>query len=65
VRIAFAGRVANLAHDDHAGGAPVDAQGAAGADVVVDREDDMVGRVEAGFGLTAWLSQAASTSCST
>src|SRR5215210_758816 len=38
---------AGLAHDDHARRAPVDAEAAAGADVLVDHEDDVVVRVDA------------------
>src|SRR5207245_1869177 len=34
--VTFAGRDARLAHDDHAGGAAVDAQAAPRADVLVD-----------------------------
>src|SRR5215207_5179128 len=46
VGIAPGGGVAHLAEDDDTGRAPVDAEGAAGADVVVDREDHVVGRVD-------------------
>src|SRR3546814_10977966 len=49
VGIAGCARSPELAEDDDAGGAPVDAQGAAGADVVVDGEDHVVARVEAGL----------------
>src|SRR5215203_5477686 len=49
VVVAGGGRVADLAHDDHAGGAAVDAQRAPGAHVVVDHEDHVVARVEAGL----------------
>ena len=49
VRVAGSGRRANLAEDDHTGGAAVDAQGAPRADVVVDDEHDVVRRVVAGL----------------
>src|SRR4029453_11858706 len=42
-------RVAHLAEDDHTRRAPVDAQGTAGAHVVVDGEDDVVGRGDPGL----------------
>ena len=41
--------VADLAEDDHAGWAAINAQRAAGADIVVDSEDDVVGGVESGL----------------
>src|SRR3984893_10408258 len=40
---------ARLAHDDHAGRTPVDAQAAPGADVLVDDEDHVVVGVDAGL----------------
>src|SRR5215217_2660309 len=47
VLVAVAGRHPGLAHDDDAGRAPVDAEAAPGADVLVDHEDDAVVRVDA------------------
>src|SRR5580658_6047641 len=45
-------RQAGLAHDDHTGRAPIDAQPATGADVLVDDEDDVVVWIGAGpFGV--------------
>jgi hypothetical protein len=41
--------IADLAEDDHARRAPVDAQGAAGAHVLVDHEDHVVVGIEAGL----------------
>src|SRR3954451_8456750 len=45
VRITIDAGDADLAQDDHAGRAPVDAERASGADVVVDDEQDLVGRI--------------------
>src|SRR3954468_21395375 len=45
VGVAGGGRRAGLAEDDHPGGAAVDAQRAARADVIVDDEDHLVRRV--------------------
>jgi len=42
VTITRGGGIAELAEDDDAGRAPVNAQGATGADIVVDREDDVI-----------------------
>src|SRR5437879_2990098 len=47
VGVPFAGGHARLPHDDHAGGAAVDAQAAPGAHVLVDHEDDVVVGVDA------------------
>src|SRR5688500_14413053 len=49
VLVAVARGDTGLAHDDHAGGAAVDAQSAAGADVLVDHEDYVVVGVDAGL----------------
>ena len=49
VLIANSCGVAELAEDDDTGGATINAEGASGADVVVDGEDDMVVRVFAGL----------------
>src|SRR5256886_12575889 len=49
VGVAFGDLLGDLAEDDHAGGAAVDAQGAAGADVFVDDEGDVVGGILAGL----------------
>src|SRR4030095_12425829 len=46
---AFGDLLGELAEDDDAGGAAVDAQGAARADVFVDDEGDVVGGVFAGL----------------
>ena len=46
VGVAFGDVGVELAEDDDTGRAPVDAEGTAGADVVVDREDHVVGRVD-------------------
>ena len=48
VGVAVAPLVGDFAQDDDAGGAAVDAQGAAGADVFVDDEEDVVFGVVAG-----------------
>src|SRR4029077_20154941 len=42
VRVAVAVGDADLAHDDHAGGAPIDAERTPSAHVIVDQEHDMV-----------------------
>ena len=47
VRVTAGVGVDQLAQDDDAGGAAVDAEGATGAHVVVDDEDGVVGGVEA------------------
>src|SRR5581483_3996977 len=47
VRVPTPGGHAGLAHDDHAGGAAVDAEAAAGADVLVDDEDHVVVGIDA------------------
>src|SRR2546425_4242441 len=49
VGVAFGDLLGDLAAGDHAGGAAVDAQRAAGADVFVDDEGDVVGGVFAGL----------------
>ena len=46
--IAVAGSHASLTHDDHARWAPVDAEPAAGADILVNDEDDVVAGVGPG-----------------
>src|SRR6478735_3989249 len=49
VGVAVAPLVGDFAQDDDAGGAAVDAEGAAGADVFVDDEEDVVFGVVAGL----------------
>ena len=42
VTVTSSGGIAELSEDDHAGGAAVDAERTAGADIVVDGEDDVI-----------------------
>src|SRR5439155_8499726 len=48
--VTVTGRDAGLAHDDHAGRAPVDAEPAPRADILVDDEDHVIVGVEPGLG---------------